>query len=169
MASEELKRAESELRAAYQYLNQSSAEKSKFRWLTRITYLESRINRLKAQEPKETKTYAEAKAEQLFSQEGRKNDSSKLRFSLLPWKAIQSVVAVLEFGAKKYALDNWKKVPQAETRYFDAAMRHILAWHQGEKKDPETGFNHLSHAVCCLLFLIWFDQEKENGEKPNNK
>lgn len=93
---------------------------------------------------------------------GRKFDLGKWRFSLLPITSILEVINVLEFGAKKYEVDNWKKVPEARERYFDASMRHIISWYQGERNDPETGYNHLAHAVCCLLFLIWFDkQEKE--------
>lgn len=91
---------------------------------------------------------------------GRKDDSGKRRFSLLPINCINAVLDVLEFGAKKYEVDNWQKVPEAETRYFDAALRHIFAWKQGEKADPESGCHHLAHAVCCLIFLLWFDKQE---------
>ena len=36
-------------------------------------------------------------------------------------------------------------------------QRHIDAWWQGEQKDPETGEHHLAHAICCGMFLWWFD------------
>lgn len=91
--------------------------------------------------------------------QGVKHDSGKPRFSLLPLKQIWDVEAVLEFGAKKYQFDNWKKVDDSENRYFDAAIRHIFAWRGGEKLDPETNLPHLAHAVCCLLFLMWGDDQ----------
>ena len=91
---------------------------------------------------------------------GVKYDSAKPRFSLLPLKQVWDIVAVLEFGAKKYAPDNWQKVPDAENRYFDAAMRHLCAWCSGEKRDAETNLPHLAHAACCLLFLMWGDDQK---------
>ena len=96
---------------------------------------------------------------------GKKNDSGKLRWQFLPWCQVEEVARVMDFGARKYAPDNWQKVPDARNRYFDAAIRHIIAWRGGEKKDPETGYHHLAHATCCLLFLIWFDQkgEKKDG------
>jgi hypothetical protein len=90
---------------------------------------------------------------------GVKYDSDKPRWSLLPFKALQEVVEVLTFGAKKYAADNWKIVPNAQERYIDAAYRHLADWNSGEKKDPETGKSHLAHAICCLLFLLWFEQK----------
>lgn len=88
---------------------------------------------------------------------GSKYDSGKRRFSLLPLEAVNEVIDVLEVGAQKYAVDNWKQVPEARTRYYDATIRHITAWFAGEKNDPETGKNHLAHGICCLMFLLWLD------------
>ena len=95
---------------------------------------------------------------------GIKYDGSKLRYSLLPLDSLQEVVKVLEFGAKKYAPDNWKHVDNAEARYWDAAMRHIVAYKLEDKADSETGLSHLAHAICCLLFLINFDNNQENNK-----
>ena len=91
--------------------------------------------------------------------QGRKDDSAKIRYSLLPVGAVNQVVQVLEFGSKKYADNNWQKVENSRTRYYDAAMRHIDAWLNGDLKDAETGLPHLAHAICCLMFLMWFDSE----------
>ena len=94
-----------------------------------------------------------------ITKQGRKDDTKKRRYSLLPTGTVNHVVDVLEFGAIKYAPDNWQKVPDARRRYYDAAMRHIDSWFGGEVKDSETELPHLAHAVCCLLFLIWFDSK----------
>lgn len=91
-----------------------------------------------------------------------KHDQSKPRFSLIPIGTLNAVVRVLEFGATKYAENNWRTVPDARTRYFDAMHRHIDAWWQGEKKDSETGESHLAHAVCCALFLMWLDDNSKD-------
>jgi len=90
---------------------------------------------------------------------GKKYDNDKLRWSLLPLGALQDVVKVLEFGAKKYAPDNWKYVDQAEERYWNAAMRHIVAYKLESPADSETGLSHLAHAVCCLLYIQQLDKE----------
>ena len=76
---------------------------------------------------------------------------------MLPVKQVEEVVKVLTVGAIKYEDDNWKRVPDARNRYFSASMRHMTAWWEGEIRDPETGYHHLAHAICCLLFLMWFD------------
>jgi len=67
------------------------------------------------------------------------------------------------FGSKKYSPDNWKKIEGWDRRYFNAAMRHMSAWKQGEKVDSETGITHMAHAACCLLFII--SKELENEQK----
>ena len=92
-------------------------------------------------------------------QSGMKFDSNKPRHSLLPKGAVNSVIEVLEFGAKKYSADNWQEVDNAKERYYNAAMRHIDSWWNGEKCDPETGIHHLAHAATNLFFLMWFDNK----------
>lgn len=88
---------------------------------------------------------------------GMKFDSEKPRMGLLPPYALESVAEVLTFGAKKYLPHNWKYVEDAHNRYIDAAMRHINAYIKGEKNDPESGFPHMSHAICCLMFIADLD------------
>lgn len=97
--------------------------------------------------------------------EGRKFDSNKLEYGLIPPLAQREMVKVLTFGAQKYERDNWKRVPDSKRRYFDALERHIWAWKIGEQVDPESGIHHLAHAMCCLAFLYEHDVEysKENN------
>lgn len=47
---------------------------------------------------------------------------------------------------------NWER-GMAWSRPFGALMRHMWAWWGGEDNDPETGYSHLSHALCCVVFL----------------
>lgn len=96
---------------------------------------------------------------------GVKYDGGKLRYSLIPPRALASIVAVLTFGALKYAPNNWMHVPNAYERYLDALMRHIEAYRSGEQLDPESGIHHLAHAGCCLLFLLAFYY----GDVPKNE
>jgi hypothetical protein len=99
---------------------------------------------------------------QTIKVEGVKFDNDKPQWSLMQWKALSQVVDVLTYGAKKYAPDNWKKVPNARQRYLDAGFRHFTAYAAGEKNDSETGLSHLAHAMCCLLFLLAFDLGEGN-------
>lgn len=95
---------------------------------------------------------------------GIKHDQGKLRWSLFPWDALQAIGAVLEHGAKKYGPSNWEHVPEARERYFNAALRHLVAWHQGEDYDEESGQLHLAHAAACVIFLLAFALRKKANE-----
>lgn len=90
---------------------------------------------------------------------GRKFDSGKPEYGLLPPFALEEVVNVLTIGATKYAPDNWRYVPNAKIRYFNALQRHVWAWKRGELLDDEYATHHLAHAICCLLFLLEVDIE----------
>jgi len=91
---------------------------------------------------------------------GRKSDGGKLQYGLIPPIALRETVKVLTFGAEKYEPDNWRRVPDAQRRYFDAAMRHLWAYQEGEEFDPETGVTHLAHALCCIMFMTELDYEE---------
>jgi hypothetical protein len=93
---------------------------------------------------------------------GNKFDDGKLNYVLMPWKPIDEVVKVLMFGANKYGADNWKMVDDAKSRYLSAAYRHINAYAEGEINDSESGLKHLAHAMCCLIFILWFDLHEKN-------
>ena len=91
---------------------------------------------------------------------GVKSDQGKTQWSYLPVPAVKAVVDVMAYGDTKYPApdgSNWKRVPDAKKRYYNAAMRHLTSWWDGEQNDPETGYNHLAHACSNLLFLLWFE------------
>jgi hypothetical protein len=90
---------------------------------------------------------------------GRKFDGDKPRWGLLPMAEVEQVVKVLTVGARKYEDDNWKTVKPV-SRYIDAAFRHIVSRKYKEYLDPETGLPHIAHAICCLLFWMWSDNQE---------
>lgn len=104
---------------------------------------------------------------------GTKYDDDKPRLNLLPFEALEEVALVLNFGAKKYGDWNWKGGFKYG-RLSAAAMRHLFAWSTGEDKDPESGYSHLAHAACCVLFLLDFVKSGkyahlDNRYKPENE
>lgn len=99
--------------------------------------------------------------QQMLATEGRKYDTGKPDYTLLPWDAVEQIVKVLDFGARKYARDNWKHVEGGDSRYLAAAFRHMAAHATGEKFDPETGLSHMAHAGCCILFLLALEKNNE--------
>lgn len=86
---------------------------------------------------------------------GIKHDETKTQWSLLPWDVLEEIVEVMQYGAQKYGTDNWKYV-DPPMRYWDAAMRHMIAFREGERVDESTHL-HLAHAITSLIFLMWHD------------
>lgn len=92
--------------------------------------------------------------------EGIKFDDGKLRHDLLPLYPVHETIRVLMYGAQKYDDHNWKKVPNLRARYYNAVKRHIDDWWEGEQLDSESGYHHLAHAMCCLIFLMQVEKEE---------
>lgn len=90
----------------------------------------------------------------------KKFDGGKSRLDLLPFAALEEIGRVLDYGAKKYGENNWRKgitddgKPVNRQRYVAALLRHITAHQKGQNTDSESGLPHLTHAACCILFLI---------------
>jgi hypothetical protein len=97
-----------------------------------------------------------------LTQDGQKFDENKPEYGLIPPYALEELAVVLTAGANKYARENWRFVPEAKRRYFDAMQRHLWAWKRGEIFDPETGRPHLGHAAACLFFLLEHYLNKAN-------
>jgi hypothetical protein len=82
--------------------------------------------------------------------------------------ALEQVLAVLEYGARKYKPDNWRKAGDAgivsfRREYFSAIARHIRAASRGEEFDPieatppGSGLRHYAHSACGVLFWQWHE------------
>lgn len=92
-------------------------------------------------------------------------------FGLLPWSALAHVARVYHNGAEKYSRDNWRKGFDWHLSY-DAAIRHLAAFWEGEDVDPEDGEPHLAHAAFHLLTLMTFLDDPEHygdlDDRPNS-
>jgi hypothetical protein len=124
------------------------------------TIMHNKFNELTSKAPTQTDLKEDlVKASQNATTGGRKFDGGKPQYGLLPPLALKATVEILTFGAEKYEPDNWKYVPDSKRRYFDSVQRHLWAWKEGEQTDPESGKNHLAHAICGLMFLFEHDVE----------
>ena len=82
---------------------------------------------------------------------GAKDKKGKPDWSLVDLKNLEGLVRGLEYGAKKYARDNWKKVPDPINSYYAATIRHLSEWWSGEEIDKESHLNHLYHRIFLLV------------------
>ncbi len=96
-------------------------------------------------------------------------EEKKLPYELLPAKAIDELVKVLDFGAGKYSPNGWRHLLKGDLlKLLGAAMRHVFAYLRGQQNDKETGLHHLAHAACDLFFILELEhkfEEKKNGNE----
>lgn len=81
--------------------------------------------------------------------------TDKVPFHLWPETASAlGSVAILD-GNLKYGRTNWRAAGVKASIYVDAARRHLNAWFDaGEDADPDSGIDHLGHALACLAILV---------------
>jgi hypothetical protein len=103
-------------------------------------------------------------------QQALRYNQGKPQWSLVDFDSLEGLVHVLEYGAKKYARDNWKK-GMPVTQVTESLMRHLFAFLRGEDVDPESGCRHISHVMCNTMFLEYILREKPHYDdrKPTTE
>lgn len=99
-----------------------------------------------------------------------KYDQGKHKLSQFPREAMEAVVEVMEYGARKYGKGSWNRV-EVE-RYIDAAARHLYAMQDIDengrecvnlsKKDDESGLEHLYHLACNIVYAVALYRREKN-------
>jgi hypothetical protein len=79
-------------------------------------------------------------------------NNGKVKWSLVHFKSLAPMIEVLEFGAKKYSADNWKKGLDKK-EILESIQRHLAALMDGEDIDPESLISHMGHIQCNAMFF----------------
>ena len=77
----------------------------------------------------------------------------KIPFSTLPAPVLGEVALAMMEGALKYGRHNYRAVGARSSVYYDAALRHITSWWEGDDIDEDSGISHITKAIACLLVL----------------
>lgn len=89
--------------------------------------------------------------------------ATALGHELASIRTLVEVVAVLSFGAKKYAVANWcKGMPWSVC--FTSAMSHLTKIIAGEDTDEESGLAHEAHFLCNVVFLLAYRDLYPEGD-----
>lgn len=102
------------------------------------------------------------------------DDNPKTRFGVqkpamsnVPPVALLALMAAMENGRRKYGQMNWRDDKVSSEIYYDAAMRHLLAWLDGEDFAPDSGVHHLGHVMaCCAIILDAASLDMLNDNRP---
>lgn len=90
----------------------------------------------------------------------------KVRLGLVPPSSLVYQALAMENGADKYGPYNWRDNKVQATIYVDAALRHLLAWLDGEEIAADSGKPHLGHALACLGIIV---DAKETGNLVDDR
>jgi hypothetical protein len=87
--------------------------------------------------------------------------------SVIPCPVLFELGAAMLEGACKYGRHNYRLAGVRPSIYYDAAMRHLMAWWEGEDIDPDSGLSHVVKAIACLVVLRdAMLNDKLNDDRP---
>jgi hypothetical protein len=81
------------------------------------------------------------------NERGGKQSLKRWRFDLIDAPSIFVLGRILDAGAEKYGIDNWRKI-ETES-HLNAVIMHVYAYFAGDKSD-----DHLGHAFCRMMFAL---------------
>ena len=71
-----------------------------------------------------------------------------------PPVGIFTMAMAMEDGADKYGPMNYRENKICAKTYYNAAMRHWMAWWDGEDLADDSGVHHLGHAMACACIIL---------------
>lgn len=92
---------------------------------------------------------------------------SKVPMHFIPPVALVHLGLAMEDGGGKYGLMNWREFTVSSSVYYDAILRHLLSWWDGEDAASDSGVHHLGHVMaCCAILLDAEDRVRLNDDRP---
>ena len=77
----------------------------------------------------------------------------KAPLSAVPTGPLYEVGLAMLEGARKYGRHNYREMGVRASVYYDACMRHLAAWWEGEDIDSDSNLSHIIKAAGCIFVL----------------
>lgn len=80
----------------------------------------------------------------------------KVPMSVVPANVMAEVAVGLLEGATKYGRHNYRVAGIRASVYYDASMRHLMSWWEGQDFDPDpnsAGLSHITKAISSLVVM----------------
>jgi hypothetical protein len=91
----------------------------------------------------------------------------KAPMSMVSAPVLLEVGVAMKEGACKYGRHNYRVIGVMGSVYYDATMRHMMSWWEGEDVDPDSGLSHITKAIASLVVLRdAMIQGKFNDDRP---
>lgn len=92
----------------------------------------------------------------------------KPSLSAIPPAGLFHLGLAMDNGRNKYGAMNWREKKVSSSIYYDAALRHLLSWYDGEDYAEDSGVHHLGHAMACLsIVLDAMETGNLNDDRPH--
>ncbi len=94
----------------------------------------------------------------------------KVSMSTVPAGVLAELAVAMTEGALKYGRHNYRVGQVRASVYYDAAMRHLMAWWEGENIDEGSALSHVTKAIASLVVLCDAIQQDrlEDDRPPSN-
>jgi hypothetical protein len=91
----------------------------------------------------------------------------KPSLSSVPPASLIHLARAMADGRRKYGHMNWREKNVSSTIYYDAMLRHVFAWLDGENVAEDSGVHHLGHVMaCCAIILDAQANGNLNDDRP---
>jgi hypothetical protein len=100
--------------------------------------------------------------------------NKKMPMSCLSMQVISEMAVGMYEGDRKYGRHNYRVSGVLASTYFDACMRHLMAWWEGEDIDPVSGLSHITKLMTSAHVLrdammqnMWTDDRPPRVLNPD--
>jgi len=80
--------------------------------------------------------------------------AGKPKLSDVPPVSLFALGAAMSNGAEKYGRFNWRNTGSTSSVFYDAMMRHIADWYNGEDFAHDSHVHHLGHIMASCAILL---------------
>ncbi len=77
----------------------------------------------------------------------------RVSFAVIPARVLVGPALALAEGAHKYGRHNYRVAGVRASVYYDAMLRHLYAWWEGEDIDPASNVHHLDKMIAGAFVL----------------
>ncbi|HCA51618.1 MAG TPA: hypothetical protein DEP24_00905 [Mycobacterium sp.] len=93
--------------------------------------------------------------------------SRKVGLSRVSLPVVMEMDVAMFEGSLKYGRHNYRAIGVRTSVYFDAALRHLFAFWEGQDIDPDSGLSHITKALASLAVLRDAQlQDKVDDDRP---
>ena len=72
----------------------------------------------------------------------------------MPTVALFALGAAMGDGANKYGRFNYRDTTVTASIFYDAMMRHLTSWYNGEDYAPDGSVHHLAHVMASCAIVL---------------